>query len=157
MEQNFIDCCFYYLYGFRDWEIFRSFRSSASNRLYIQYLYGVNYKFNFFNFRLLAIIFILCELNLQKVKRHFNFLGFFFGKAFYCLFLGMMCFDKYRWFSWACSVLFYISCAFYIALGFIFLGDEKSKFNEIKNNGTGTGTGPGPVRDVQVQQNQNKI
>ena len=105
----------------------------------------------------MSIIFILCELKVDKVRRHFNFLSFFFGKGFYCLFLGMMCFDRHRWFSWACSVLFYIACAFYIALGFIFLGDEKSKFRDLKNNGTSTSSGPNIERNVQVQQNQNKI
>ena len=69
----------------------------------------------------------------------------------------MMCFNSHRWYSWACSVLFYIACAFYIALGFIFLGDEKAKFNDIKNGGTATSHEPNIERNVQVQQNQNKI
>ena len=68
-----------------------------------------------------------------------------------------MCFDRHRWFSWACSVLFYIACAFYIALGFIFLGDEKAKFRDLKNNRTATSDRPNIERNVQVQQNQNKI
>ncbi len=99
----------------------------------------------------------MCELNITKVKQHFNFLGFFFGKGFFCLFLGLMCFNSHKWFSWACSVLFFISSFFFIALGFIFMKDEVSKFKQIKDKGTGTGTEANRVRDVNVQQNQQKV
>ena len=96
-------------------------------------------------------------MGIEKVKRHFNFLGFFLGKGFFCLFMGLICFNRHRWYSWACSVLFFISALFYILLGFVVLKDEKNKFREIKKNGTATSTAPNIVRDVNIQQNQNKV
>ena len=73
------------------------------------------------------------------------------------MFLGFMCYNNYRWFSWACSILFFVSAAFYIALGFIFMKDEVSRFKNLKDDGTGTSNGPNIVRDVNIQQNQNKV
>ncbi len=105
----------------------------------------------------MAIVFILCELNIDKVRRHFNFLSFFFGKGIYCLFLGMMCFDQHKWFSWACSVLFFVSAVLYIILGIVFLKDEQGKYNGLKDGGASTSNQPDIVRDVNVQQNEKKV
>ena len=82
---------------------------------------------------------------------------FFLGKGFFCLFLGFICFDRHKWFSWACSILFFVSAVLYIILGFAFIKDECSKFNSLKDNGTGTSVEPNIVRDVKVQQNQNQF
>lgn len=60
-----------------------------------------------------------------------------------------MCFNRHKWFSWACSVLFFISGVFYIILGATFCKDEKAKFRKIM---TETGTG-NVIRDVKIQQN----
>ena len=103
------------------------------------------------------MIFILCELNIEKVKRHFNFLRFFIGKGFFCLFLGFICFDRHKWFSWACSILFFASAVLYIILGIVFLKDEQGKFNSLKDGNTSTSNQPDMVRDVNVQQNAKKV
>ena len=86
------------------------------------------------------------------MKRQFNFLRFFFGKAFFCLFLGLMCFNRHKWFSWACSILFFISGFFYLLLGFTFIKDEKKRFREISDESS-TNTSANEVRDVQIKQN----
>ena len=85
--------------------------------------------------------------------KHFNFLGFFFGKGFFCLFLGLMCFNRHKWFSWACSILFFISAFFYIMLGITFIKDEKSKFQNIANESSSPNN-QNQIRDVNIQQNQ---
>ena len=85
--------------------------------------------------------------------KHFNFLGFFFGKGFFCLFLGLMCFNRHKWFSWACSILFFISAFFYIMLGITFIKDEKSKFQSIANESSSPNN-QNQIRDVNIQQNQ---
>ena len=56
------------------------------------------------------------------------------GKAFFCIFLGLMCFNRNKWFSWACSVLFFISGIFYICLSVTFWKEEKAKFRNIMNS-----------------------
>ncbi len=85
---------------------------------------------------------------------------FFLGKGFFCLFLAFICFDKHKWFSWACSILFFASALFYIILGFVFLKDEGEKFNSIKDPGNATSNNvnvPNIAREVNVQQNQAKV
>ena len=67
-----------------------------------------------------------------------------------------MCFDKHKWFSWACSILFLISALLYIALGFVFIKDEVSKFKSLADNGSSTSNEQNVVRDVNVQQNINE-
>lgn len=89
------------------------------------------------------------ELGIEKIRKHFNFLRFFFGKAFYCLFLGLMCFNRHKWFSWACSVLFFISAFFYLMLSITFIKDEKRKLNELKNDASSVNN---ISRDVEVKQ-----
>ena len=84
-------------------------------------------------------------------------MGFFFGKGFFCLFLGFMCYNSYRWFSWACSILFFVSAVFYICLGILFRKDEVAKFKNLKDDGTASSNGPNIVRDVNIQQKQNKV
>ena len=64
-----------------------------------------------------------------------------------------MCFDKNKWMSWACSILFFIASLFYLILGFIFKKEEVQKYNDIKKNDSSS-SGINAVRDVQVQQNQ---
>ena len=86
------------------------------------------------------------------MQRQFNFLRFFFGKAFFCLFLGLMCFNRHKWFSWACSILFFISAFFYLLLGVTFVKDEKKRFREILDDSS-SNTSPNEVRDVQIKQN----
>ena len=71
--------------------------------------------------------------------------------------MGLICYNSHKWYSWACSVLFFISAVFYILLGFIFLGDEKSKFRSLRNISASTGSGPNIIRDVNIQQKQNKV
>ena len=85
------------------------------------------------------------------MQRQFNFLRFFFGKAFFCLFLGLMCFNMHKWFSWACSVLFFISAFFYLLLGITFINDEKKRFRSILDESS-TNTSK-EIRDVQIKQN----
>ena len=63
-----------------------------------------------------------------------------------------MCFNKHKWVSWGCSVLFFISAFFYLMLGFNFLKDEKSKLNSIMS-GIPSSTNTSDVRDVKVKQN----
>ena len=81
---------------------------------------------------------------------------FFLGKGFFCLFLGFFCFDRHKWFSWACSVLFFVSAVLYIIVGFAFFKDESDKYNSLKDPGNATSNGPNIVRDVNVQQNKDK-
>ena len=88
------------------------------------------------------------------MQSQFNFLGLFFGKAFFCLFLGLMCFNRHKWFSWACSILFFISTIFYLILGVTFRKEEKSKLQKIMSKN------PSPnkeVREVDIKQNQPKV
>lgn len=69
-----------------------------------------------------------------------------------------MCFNKHKWFSWACSVLFFISGVFYIILFGAFFGDEKARLKQIMNeSGSDLNTSSGERRDVNIQQNQNKV
>ena len=92
------------------------------------------------------------------MKKHFNFLGFFFCKAFFCIFLGLMCFNRHKWFSWACSILFFISGFFYLMLSLTFLRDEKSKLSKIMNeNGLSNKSSSNEIKDVNIQQNQKKV
>ena len=72
--------------------------------------------------------------------------------------MGLICFNNHKWFSVSCSVLFWISALFYIALGFVFLRDEKSNFRELKNSGgASTSNEPNVVKEVEVKQNQEKV
>ena len=71
--------------------------------------------------------------------------------------MGLICFNKHKWFSLGCSILFFISSLIYIILGFIFLNDEKTKFNKLKDTGASTNSGPNIERNVEVKQNQNKV
>ena len=105
------------------------------------------------------MIFILYELGIKKVMKYFNFLGFFMGKAFFCIFLGLMCFNRNKWFSWACSVLFFISGIFYICLSVTFWREEKAKFRNIMNENvpSDNNTSNTSQRDVDIQQKQNKV
>ena len=93
------------------------------------------------------------------MKKHFNFLGFFFGRAFFCIFLGLMCFNRNKWFSWACSLLFFISGLFYILLTITFFRDEKSKLSKImnENGSSNNNSSNNEIRDVNIQQNQKKV
>ena len=80
------------------------------------------------------------------------------GKAFFCIFLGLMCFNRNKWFSWACSVLFFIAGVFYICLSVTFWKEEKAKFGKISADGTSSNnTSSNDVRDVNIQQKQNNI
>ena len=93
------------------------------------------------------------ELGFEKIRKHFNFLRFFFGKAFFCLFLGLMCFNRHKWFSWACSVLFFISAFFYIMLSVTFMKDERKKLNEIMNDTNSVSDNSSrDIRDVEIKQ-----
>ena len=92
------------------------------------------------------------ELGIEKIRKHFNFLRFFFGKGFFCLFLGLMCFNRHKWFSWACSVLFFISAFFYIMLSVTFLKDERKKLNEIMNESSTISNDSKDIRDVEIKQ-----
>jgi uncharacterized membrane protein len=92
------------------------------------------------------------------VQSQFNFLGLFFGKAFFCLFLGLMCFNRHKWFSWACSILFFISTVFYLILGVTFRKEEKRKLQNIMTKNSSPSPSPNEkVRDVNIQQNQAKV
>ena len=93
------------------------------------------------------------------MKKHFNFLGFFFGRAFFCIFLGLMCFNRNKWFSWAYSLLFFISGLFYILLTITFFRDEKSKLSKImnENGSSNNNSSNNEIRDVNIQQNQKKV
>jgi uncharacterized membrane protein len=88
------------------------------------------------------------------VQSQFNFLGLFFGKAFFCLFLGLMCFNRHKWFSWACSILFFISTVFYLILGVTFRKEEKSKLQKIMSKSSSPNK---EVREVDIKQNQPKV
>ncbi len=90
-------------------------------------------------------------MGIKKVQRQFNFLRFFFGKSFFCLFLGLMCFNRHKWFSWACSILFFISAFFYLMLGFTFIKDEKNRFNSTSIGGSTNNSKE--VKDVEIKQN----
>ncbi len=81
------------------------------------------------------------------------------GKAFFCIFLGLMCFNRNKWFSWACSVLFFISGIFYICLSVTFWKEEKAKFRNIMNENvpSDNNTSNTSQRDVDIQQKQNKV
>ena len=85
------------------------------------------------------------------MQSQFNFLGLFFGKAFFCLFLGLMCFNRHKWFSWACSILFFISTVFYLILGVTFRKEEKSKLQKIMSSPSKE------IREVDIKQNQPKV
>ena len=92
------------------------------------------------------------ELGFEKIRKHFNFLRFFFGKGFFCLFLGLMCFNRHKWFSWACSVLFFISAFFYIMLSITFRRNERKKLNEIMNDTNSVSNDSRDIRDVEIKQ-----
>ena len=95
-----------------------------------------------FNFSLLGVLFILCEIEWEKVLSHFNFLRYYLGKAFFCLFLGLLCFNKDKWFTILVGIIFWVVCAIYIILGVVFFNQEKG----IGGNATVTKT----VKEVKV-------
>ena len=64
-----------------------------------------------------------------------------------------MCFNKHKWVSWGCSVLFFISSFFYLMLGFTFLNDEKSKLRSIMSGSSSSTSASKETRDVQVKNN----
>lgn len=80
---------------------------------------------------------------------------FFFGKGFFCLFLGLICFDTNSWVSWACSILFFVAAIFYIILGVRYRNQEAILFREVcSSDGSGRTS---DAKSVDVQQNQAKI
>ena len=64
-----------------------------------------------------------------------------------------MCFNRHKWVSWGCSVLFFISAFFYLMLGFTFLRDEKNKLRSIMSGSPSSTNTSKETRDVQVKQN----
>jgi len=66
-----------------------------------------------------------------------------------------MCFNRHKWFSWACSILFFISTVFYLILGVTFRQQEKEKLRKIMSKSSISS--PKDVRDVKVEQNQPKV
>lgn len=81
------------------------------------------------------------------------FLKFFLGEGFFCLFLGLICFDTNSFLSWGCSVLFFIASLFYIILGVRYRNQEALKFHDVCSQDLRTSD----VRSVDVQQNQAKV
>ena len=64
-----------------------------------------------------------------------------------------MCFNRHKWFSWACSVLFFISAFFYIMLSVTFMKDERKKLNEIMNETNSVSDNNSrDIRDVEIKQ-----
>ena len=64
-----------------------------------------------------------------------------------------MCFNRHKWFSWACSVLFFISAFFYIMLSVTFMKDERKKLNEIMNETNSVSDKSSrDIRDVEIKQ-----
>lgn len=64
-----------------------------------------------------------------------------------------MCFNRHKWFSWACSVLFFISAFFYIMLSVTFMKDERKKLNEIMNETNSVSDNSSrDIRDVEIKQ-----
>ena len=63
-----------------------------------------------------------------------------------------MCFNRHKWFSWACSVLFFISAFFYIMLSVTFMKDERKKLNEIMNETNSVSNDKRDIRDVEIKQ-----
>ena len=64
-----------------------------------------------------------------------------------------MCFNRHKWFSWACSVLFFISAFFYIMLSVTFMKDERKKLNEIMNDTNSVSDNNSrDIRDVEIKQ-----
>ena len=64
-----------------------------------------------------------------------------------------MCFNRHKWFSWACSVLFFISAFFYIMLSVTFMKDERKKLNEIMNDTNSVSDKSSrDIRDVEIKQ-----
>jgi hypothetical protein len=69
-----------------------------------------------------------------------------------------MCFNRHKWFSWACSILFFISSVFYLILGVTFRKEEKRKLQNIMTKNSSPSPSPNEkVRDVNIQQNQAKV
>lgn len=67
-----------------------------------------------------------------------------------------MCFNRHKWFSWACSILFFISTIFYLILGVTFRQQEKEKLRKIMAKSS-VSSSPKDIRDVKVEQNQPKV
>ena len=88
------------------------------------------------------------------MTKHFNFLGLFFGKGFYCLFLGLICLNTKYALCWACSMLFFISSLFYILLGFTFCSEERKKMGEMMNDGSPSSQ-KNEERAVDIKQKSN--
>jgi hypothetical protein len=65
-----------------------------------------------------------------------------------------MCFNRHKWFSWACSILFFISAFFYLILGVTFRKEEKSKLQKIMSKSSSPNK---EVREVDIKQNQPKV
>ena len=63
-----------------------------------------------------------------------------------------MCFNRHKWFSWACSVLFFISAFFYIMLSITFRRNERKKLNEIMNDTNSVSNDSRDIRDVEIKQ-----
>ena len=64
-----------------------------------------------------------------------------------------MCFNRHKWFSWGCSVLFFISAFFYLMLSFTFMRDEKNKLRSLTSGIPSPNNSSQEIRDVKVKQN----
>lgn len=127
---------------------FRSIIKLKPNRLYYKYIYAVSNKNN--KLSLLAAIYIVCALEIERVAVYFKFLKYFLGKAFFCLFMSLLAWDRHKWYSWTVSILFWIACIIFVILGVVFWENEKSgepgKVPEVVAGGI--------VKEVKVVENK---
>ena len=66
----------------------------------------------------LGLVLFTCECGWERILKYFNFLRYFFGKAFYVIFVGLLCFNQNYWFQILVSVFLFSAAVLYIILGF---------------------------------------
>ena len=59
---------------------------------------------------------------------------YYFGKAAFALFLGLLCFNNHKWFTILIGVILFVVCVLYLILGFIFIKDERQTRNELNSS-----------------------
>ena len=69
---------------------------------------------------LFGIVIVLTELGFQRVIDNFYFMRFYFGKSFFCGFIGILCFGSSYWVRLLTAIFFVVACIAFLILGFFY-------------------------------------
>ena len=83
---------------------------------------------------LFGILIALVEIGFERVMKHFYFMKFSFGKAFFAVFIAILCFGSTYWARILCGVFFSAACVGFVIIGFFFRAQELAEINENQPN-----------------------